>query len=389
MCRYSLVSNTVIHPIHPVTILHIVAPGTVGGVESVVRLLAVEQCRTGCTARVAAIITDDVAEHPFLSALREGGVEVFATTLSGRAYLRERAWIGNLCRRIRPRVVHTHGYRADVLDAGVVRALGITTVTTVHGFTGGDWKNRIYERLQRAAFRRFDAVVAVSRPLARSLEVDGVRPDRLHLLPNAYAQPAPPLHRGSARRELSVPADRFHIGWVGRVSREKGPDVFVKALPALADLPLAVSVLGDGRELSVVKQLAETLGVSGVISWHGTVRDASRLFPAFDALVLSSRTEGTPIVLLEAMAARVPIVATRVGGVPDILSPEEAILTPADDPAALSMAVRRVYDDPASSAARALAACTRLARQFSVAPWVGEYDRIYHQAQRINSTRDP
>ncbi|MDQ3809881.1 MAG: glycosyltransferase [Chloroflexota bacterium] len=354
--------------------------------ESVVRLLAVEQCRTGSVARVAAIITDDIAEHPFLSALRDAEVEVLATRLPGRAYLRERAWVGELCRRLRPHVVHTHGYRPDVLDAGVARGLGIPTVTTVHGFTGGDWKNRLYERVQRAAFRRFDAVVAVSRPLARSLEADGVRADRLHLLPNAYSQPTLLLDRASARRALSTPANHFLIGWVGRVSREKGPDILVRALPELTDLPLAVSFVGDGRELPLVKQLTDTLDVGSRVRWHGTMRDAGRLFPAFDVLVLSSRTEGMPIVLFEAMAAGVPIIAARVGGVPDVLGPEEALLTPAEDPAALAAAIRQVYDNPAGAAARARAACVRLARQFSVAPWVAAYGRIYHQAQRTNST---
>ena len=93
--------------------------------------------------------------------------------MPGRAYLRERAAIARLLREVRPDVVHTHGYRPDVLDAGVARGQGIAVVTTVHGFTGGGWKNRVYEWLQCRAFRRFDAVVAVSRPLVGLLERRG------------------------------------------------------------------------------------------------------------------------------------------------------------------------------------------------------------------------
>src|SRR5713101_3623616 len=91
-----------------------------------------------------------------------------------------------LGRRLRPAVVHTHGYRPDVVDAGAARRLGIPTVTTVHGFTGGGWKNRFYERVQRRSHRRFDAVVAVSRPLVEQLLRDGVPPRRLHLVQNAW-----------------------------------------------------------------------------------------------------------------------------------------------------------------------------------------------------------
>jgi glycosyltransferase involved in cell wall biosynthesis len=353
----------------------------------VVRLLAAGQDCVGAATRVAAVITDDAASHPFVSALRDDGVEVLSVRLPGRAYLRERAWLRDICRRLQPTVVHTHGYRADVIDAGVARSAGITTITTVHGFTGGGWKNRIYERMQRAAFRHFDAVVAVSRPLVRSLERDGVCRDRLYFLPNAYAPPSPPLERAKARCVLSAPPDRFLVGWVGRLSPEKGADVMVSSLPTLTDLPLAVAILGDGRELPILKGMAERLGVAAAITWCGTVPNAGRLFAAFDVLVLSSRTEGTPIVLFEAMAAGVPIVATHVGGVPDVLGPEEALLVPAEDPASLAAAIRHVYDAPAASSARALAARARLVRQFSVTPWVAEYDRIYRQAQRTNSNR--
>ena len=143
--------------------------------------------------------------------------------------------------------MHTHGYHVDVVDAGAARRAGVRTVTTVHGFTGGDWKNWIYERLQRRAFRRFDAVVAVSRPLARDLERTGVPSARVHMVPNAWpASDPPPLPRDQARAQLAVPNRRFHVGWVGRLSDEKGPDVFLESLARLRDIPWTACVLGEG-----------------------------------------------------------------------------------------------------------------------------------------------
>src|SRR5439155_136427 len=108
--------------------------------------------------------------------------------------------MARLCARLQPDVVQTHGYRPDVLDAGAARRLGIPVVTTVHGYTGGSWRNRLYERLQRRAFRRFDAVVAVSQRLADSLTHDGVPRDRVHLIRNAWAGAEPLLDRDAARR---------------------------------------------------------------------------------------------------------------------------------------------------------------------------------------------
>src|SRR5207245_6251293 len=101
--------------------------------------------------------------HPFLAPLAQVGITTHQLVFPGRAYWRERRAIAALCRHVRPDIVHTHGYRPDVVDAGVARRLGIPVVTTVHGFTGGGWKNRCYEWLQLRALHPCDAVVAVKR----------------------------------------------------------------------------------------------------------------------------------------------------------------------------------------------------------------------------------
>src|SRR2546426_2290007 len=156
----------------PMSVLHVVAPGEVGGLERVVHLLAHGQVSAGDDVHVAAVVDPACPHHPFLTTLASGGVTTHPIVLPGRAYRRERAAITELCRHLRPHVVHTHGYRADVLDAGAARRLGIPTVTTVHGFTGGGWKNRFYERLQRRAYRRVGAGGVGSRP-PRCLGVRG------------------------------------------------------------------------------------------------------------------------------------------------------------------------------------------------------------------------
>ncbi|HEX5436716.1 MAG TPA: glycosyltransferase family 4 protein [Gemmatimonadaceae bacterium] len=358
--------------------------------ESVVRLLAIGHHARGHHVHVAAVAPGEQARSSFVGALRTGGVPVTPLTVPGRAYLRERTVVSALCRELRPDVVHTHGYRPDVIASWAARSTGIPTVTTVHGFTGGGLRNRAYERLQQRAFRRFAAVVAVSRPLASHLLHAGVSRERLHVLPNAYQADGAFLDRPAARAALQLPAQGFRVGWVGRLSREKGPDVLVDAIAQLDDLPdLGVSIVGHGREWDAVHARAVASGAADRITWHGIVPDAGRLFRAFDVLVVSSRTEGTPMVVLEAMAAGVPLVVTRVGGIPDVLGDDDARLVASEDVAALATAIRAVHADPASAATRAAAARHRLASQFAVDPWLAQYEAIYQQVQRPVSSLRP
>jgi glycosyltransferase involved in cell wall biosynthesis len=303
------------------------------------------------------------------------GVEVHLIHAGGRAYLQERRLTMKLIRDWRADVVHTHGYRADVVTGMAAARAGVPTVSTVHGFTGGDIKNRFYELLQLRAFRRMDAVIAVSSPLRQKLIQAGVAAPRVHRIRNAWAPPSPSLSRHEARAVLGLPDSDTIIGWVGRLSPEKGADLF---LQALARGPWLASVIGDGRAGGELRRTAEVLGLADRVRWHGLVPSAGRLVSAFDLLVLSSRTEGTPIVLFEAMEAGVPIVASAVGGVPDVLGPDEALLVPPGDPDRLAEAMRAVFGDLAGAAARASRARARLATDFAAGPWLDQYESLYH-----------
>lgn len=360
-------------------ILHVLAPGPAGGAESVVRALATGHAREGHRVAVLAVLSEPSGSHPFVHALRGGAVAVIPLELDARRYLRERRVFTEILLERRPQVVHTHSYRADVVDGPVARRRGIPVVSTVHGFTGGGWRNRLYERLQVRALRHFDAVVAVSRPLEEELARRGVPRERIRLIRNRPCPPEEPEGRASARRILGVPGGVFHVGWIGRLSREKGPDVFLEALARLTDLPLLASVVGGGDEALHLRRLAGDLGVERRVRWHGVVQDAARLLAGFDCVVLSSRREGTPLVLLEAMAAGVPVVATAVGGVPDAAAGEAALLVPAEDPDAIARAIRALHRDPGSAALRAARARALVRRPSRGRTWLQEYADLYRR----------
>lgn len=369
--------------------MHVVSPGTVGGIERVVQVLAAEQQAAGGNVHVAAVVSrgDGADADRFLAPLKSAGVSVHRLEVPPRSYRRERAELTALCRELRPAIVHTHGYRANLVDGAVARRVGAAAVTTMHGFTGGSVRNRCYEALDRRAARRFDAVVAVSAPLARDMTAAGVRADRLHTVRNAWRRTAPPLERAAARSVLGIPPAQFTIGWAGRVSREKGLDVLIDALALRPASDVHLAVIGDGPERGAVEQRAARRGVAARTTWHGFVPNADTLFSAFDLFVLSSRTEGTPMVLFEALASAVPIVAARVGGVPDVLSGDAGLLVEPDQPEALADAIDSVVRDPDGARRRANAARDIVNAGESLGAWVAAYGAAYDAALRIAAAR--
>ena len=370
---------------YPLVILHVTAPASVGGLERVVQGLASGHAARGHTVHVAAV-GDAAGTSGLLDPLRAAGVTCHVIDVPARGYFRERRLVGELCDRIRPAVVHTHGYRPDLVDAGVARERGIATATTVHGFTGGDLKNRLYEGLQVRAFRRFDAVVAVSRRLQEQLAGQGVSSDRLRMIVNAWTPRDRALDRPAARAALGLPADEWIAGFVGRLDSEKGPDVALEAL-ALAGQGHALSLIGEGRLRPMLEQRAAAPDLAGRIRFHGMVPDAGRLLAAFDAFVMSSRTEGTPIALFEAMAAGIPIVASRVGGIPDVVSDAEAWLVPNENPAAIAAALREMRSDAAGARLRAGSARDVLERRFAAGPWLASYESLYREIAHVKDAR--
>src|SRR5258705_2599924 len=146
-------------------ILHLLAPAQVGGLERVVHSLAIGQQRQGHQVAVAAILEAEGDADSFFRPLERAGVSVQRIIVHQRAYFREHNEVRSLVRAMSPHVVHSHGYRPDVIDGAVIRRLGVATVATVHGYTGGAWRNRLYESIHRRALRWFDAVIAGSEPL--------------------------------------------------------------------------------------------------------------------------------------------------------------------------------------------------------------------------------
>lgn len=235
-----------------------------------------------------------------------------------------------------------------------------------HGYTRTSLKVELYQQLDRISLRRADGVITLCRPFAADLSRRGVQPGKIHVLKNFVAEAATPSAAdvAQARARLGVEPDECLILCVGRLSREKAQSDLIQALQGIASGPstpaLRLVLVGDGPERARLQSLAAPLGPKVVFAGH--LADPWPLLNAADIFVLPSHSEGSPLVIFEAMAARLPIVATSVGGIPETLTHEaDALLVPPRAPAELAAAILRLAGDAAlrerlgAAAARALA----------------------------------
>lgn len=354
---------------------HVLAPANFGGLERVVFALSTGQQRRGNAVHVVMLVEAGTAEPFVATQLKHEEVEVVTIPTRRRDYLTQMRLLSDHCRETEPDVLHTHGYLPDVLSRALPRSVTARRVSTVHGFIGGTLRGRVYEWLQCRAYGRVDAV-AVSRKLASDLVARGVPKTKVHLIPNG-AVPVALLDRKVARQQLGLSEETFNVGWVGRVSHEKGLDVLLDALRQLTDLPIRLTVVGDGPSRAALQRYCEGSGLNSAVHWAGVLFDPSAMLRAFDLVVISSRTEGTPMTLLEAMSAQVPVVATAVGGIPDVMAAEQGLLVPSEDPGALTAAIRSVYYDRTAAMRRAFAARRRIDTDFSMENWLEQYDTLY------------
>jgi glycosyltransferase involved in cell wall biosynthesis len=222
-------------------------------------------------------------------------------------------------------IVHTHGYFADICAIPLARLLGIKTITTCHGFITNDAKLKLYNKLNVYAIKLCHRIIAVSEGIRDQLIFAGASLHKISVVPNAvetaYDVAEIASLRDSKRRELQIHDGEFVVGFLGRLSAEKGVNFLIDAVALLVNegLPIRLLPVGDGAERDKLEEQGNGKCSSEKVIFVGFQSDTQSWLAAFDMFVLPSLTEGTPMALLEAMAMGVPVVASRVGGVPKVI----------------------------------------------------------------------
>ena len=303
-----------------------------------------------------------------------------------------RALLGlyRMMRTFRPHIVHTHTAKAGMLGRLAARVAGVPIV--VHTFHGhvlrgyfGPLTTAFYRAMERGLGASSDVLVAVSDAVKRDLVGLGVAPDaKIRVIPLGLdLEPlAGALPRGSLRGEAGVPGDVPLIGIVGRLAPIKDLGTFLRAAAAVrAAVPAArFAVVGDGEERGPLEAERARLGLEGCVFFHGWRRDMAAVYGDLDVVVNCSRNEGTPVALIEALAAGRPVVATRVGGTPDLLGDgRRGALVPPGDAAALAAGIVDALRGSEPLLARVREGQAYVLAQHSARRLIDDVDALYQE----------
>ncbi len=247
-------------------------------------------------------------------------------------------------------LIHSHLYHANFYGRLAAFRAGVPVVCSVHNIYVRPKPHRRLINWWLA--RRTPWIIAGSEAIKNDIvRYDGVPPGKVRVIHNSVdvERFEIPLSRGDARRKLGFPADRFLVGTVGRLEEQKGQSYLVEAAALLCreGVNMSLLLIGSGREERKLRDLVAREGIADEVLFLGTRRDLPDLFRAMDVFALSSLWEGLPLALLSAMASGVPVVATPVGGIPEVIRDGvNGFLVPPADAAALAAALRTVRENP-------------------------------------------
>ena len=305
-------------------ILHLISSGGRYGAENVVLDLAESLQGLGCKPILGLFHNRHRPNTEIADLARERGVTVEIIPCDGRLDWKAVRAIRRCVETHQVDLIHTHGYKANFFGWVARRKLGIPVVATIHIWSRRNVYLHLYTILDQLILRWFDKAIGVSDEIVSSLRRARIAPERIDKVSNGihvemFEGAAPALADRIGKK------DRVVVGMVSRLLPEKGVEYFVRAAQQVqAICPQAFFVLvGDGLEAPRLKALARELGIEDRVLFAGQRSDMPNVYASLDIFVLPSLNEGMPLVILEAMAAKRAVIATRIAGIPEIIQHEK------------------------------------------------------------------
>jgi glycosyltransferase involved in cell wall biosynthesis len=358
------------------------------GAESIVMQLASELQKNGFCNPVVGVFENLQSPHLEVANIcRKNGIETAVFPCRGKFDLKTIIQLRGFIRDCKIDIIHSHGYKSNLYSFFASRGLSTRLVATCHNWLGDDFKMRFYAALDRFFLRRFDRVVAVSDDVRNRITGSGVSPGNVTIVKNGIC-----LDRfdrvysvAKIKTQLGIPQDDKVIGTVGRISPEKGhkyllgvADSIVEECPGTVFL-----IIGDGPLREELQREYD----SPFIIFTGIRNDVPELYQCMDIFVLPSLTEGLPVALLEAMASNLPVVATRVGGVPSVISNNQTgLLIEPRDEEAIKESLLHLLRNPKEAEEMGKEGCQRVKEHYSSQKMTSDYLNIYRELIKNDSS---
>ncbi|MGZ8716700.1 MAG: glycosyltransferase family 4 protein [Gaiellaceae bacterium] len=383
----------------PIKVLRVIARLNVGGPALHVAYLTAGLAERGYeTTLVAGTLARGEESMAAVSEVRGVRIETLPALHREIGPLRDAQAIlrlARLIRRERPTILHTHTAKAGAVGRIAALLAGSArppiVVHTFHGHVLRGYFNPLttfaFRLLERWLARVTTALVAVSPEVRDDLVKLGVAPASKFTVVRLGIEldertDADEAVRAETRRQLGLGEDAFIVGWVGRMTAVKRTDDVVRALRGLVDrgVDAYLCLVGDGPDRDHLERYAHELGVVKRCLFVGYQEDVARFYSAIDALLLPSVNEGTPVSVIEALAAQRPAVATRVGGTPDVIRDGvDGFLVEVGDADALSVRLAELAADPERRARMGAAGRERVLGRYAVERLVDDIDRLYRE----------
>lgn len=370
-------------------VLQFITPAGFYGAERWVLALANNIDRQRVTCDLAVTRESDHQDLTVAEVYPQEAGAVHYLEMSGRFDFRV---VSQLCRVIRERridVIHTHGYKSDILGLLAAKKTGIACVSTPHGFPGKvNLKLSTFIKIGTHMLRYFDAVAPLSEELVNDVAKARVTRHKIRFIRNGVDLTEVDAVLASLSREDHLgPAQK--IGYIGQMIPRKGLADLISAFDTLyqENQALTLELVGDGSQREELEAQARTLPSSDAIQFAGFRSDRLEILRSFSLFVMTSSLEGIPRCLMEAMAAGVPVVAYDIPGVDQLVQhAKTGMLAPHGDKKALADCCRQVLYDPELAASLAKAARKHVEETYSGARMAREYESLFFELTGLERT---
>ena len=334
--------------------------------------------------------------HPAISVVRGKGLVV--EQWEDRAWFSPRV-VWRLARKLaqgRFALLHTRDYKTNLIGLLAARMAGCPCVATVHLHDVTIWRLKLYRLLDLGVLRLFPRIIAVSEDLRRELLAAGLGEDRVVTIHNAIdAQDFQAQAGGNGRRlrsQWGIDTDQPVISIAGRLTTQKGHCYFLQsARRVLLHQPRAcLLIIGDGPWRARLEAMSEELNLGNAVRFLGHQNNVAPLMEMSDVVAMASVREGLPNVILEALALAKPVVATTVGGCPEVIRDgETGLLVPPRDPQVLAEAILYLLGHPEEAAEMGRRGRARILQDFSVEEMARKTAALYREVLRREGYRWP